>query len=401
MTTSTNYKVLNAGEGSLVKAWTVGVPFDEKTEAQLTKLAAMPFVHRWVAAMPDAHLGKGATVGSVIATRGAIIPAAVGVDIGCGMMAARTSLVASQLPDSLSAMRAAIEKAVPAGRGNWDVAPPAVTRAWSGLAEGFGRIEAKHPAVHGDHAMKQLGTLGSGNHFIELCADEDERVWVMLHSGSRGVGNRIGSYFIERAKEEMRRYFISLPDADMAYLVEGTTGFEDYMEAIAWAQDYARLNREVMMESVLGALARSEDLPPFTANEQVVACHHNYISREHHYGADVLVTRKGAVRAAKGEHGIVPGSMGAKSYIVRGLGHPESFESCSHGAGRKMSRSEAKRRFTLADHAAATAHVECRKDEAVIDETPMAYKSIDDVMRAQADLCEIAHTLRPLLCVKG
>jgi len=401
MTTSYNYKVLNAGAGSLVKAWTVGVPFDEKTEAQLTKLAAMPFVHRWVAAMPDAHLGKGATVGSVIATRGAIIPAAVGVDIGCGMMAARTTLVASQLPDSLSALRAAIEKAVPAGRGKWDDAPASVTRAWSGLAEGFARIEAKHPAVHGDPAMKQLGTLGSGNHFIELCADEDERVWVMLHSGSRGVGNRIGSYFIERAKEEMRRYFISLPDADMAYLVEGTTGFEDYMEAIAWAQDYARLNREVMMGSVLGALARSGDLPAFTANEQVVACHHNYISREHHYGADVLVTRKGAVRAAKGEYGIVPGSMGAKSYIVRGLGHPESFESCSHGAGRKMSRTEAKRRFTLADHAAATAHVECRKDEDVIDETPMAYKSIDDVMRAQADLCEIAHTLRPLLCVKG
>ncbi len=401
MTTSYNYKVLNAGSGSFVKAWTVGVPFDEKTAAQLTRLAAMPFVHRWVAAMPDAHLGKGATVGSVIATHGAIIPAAVGVDIGCGMMAVRTSLVSSALPDSLSALRAAIEKAVPAGRGAWNDPPANVTTAWSGLASGLASIEAKHPSVRGDAAMRQLGTLGSGNHFIELCADEDERVWVMLHSGSRGVGNRIGSYFIERAKEEMRRYFVALPDTDLAYLVEGTTGFDDYMEAIGWAQDYARLNREVMMESVLGALARSDALPPFAAREQVVACHHNYIAREHHYGKDVLVTRKGAVRAAKGEYGIVPGSMGAKSYIVRGLGHPESFESCSHGAGRAMSRTEAKRRFTVQDHALATAHVECRKDEDVIDETPMAYKPIDDVMRAQSDLCEIAHTLRPLLCVKG
>ena len=402
MTTAYNYKVLNKGDGALVKAWTVGVPFDEKTEAQLLKLASLPFAHRWVAAMPDAHLGKGATVGSVIATHGAIVPAAVGVDIGCGMMAARTSLTASQLPDSLASLRSAIEKAVPAGFGLWHQDAPAnVIAAWSTLANGLARIEAKHPPVRGDSAVKQLGTLGSGNHFIELCADEEERLWVMLHSGSRGVGNRIGSFFIERAKEEMRRYFVPLPDADLAYLVEGTTGFDDYMEAIGWAQDYARVNREVMMEAVLGALAGSQQLPPFVANEEVVACHHNYVAREHHYGKDVLVTRKGAVRAAKGELGIVPGSMGAKSYIVRGLGHPESFESCSHGAGRKLSRGDAKRKFTVQDHALATAHVECRKDEGVIDETPMAYKSIDDVMKAQADLCEIAHTLRPLICVKG
>lgn len=399
----TTYKVMSNDKGGLVKAWTVGVPFEDATEAQLLKLASLPFIHRWVAAMPDAHLGKGATVGSVIATSGAIIPAAVGVDIGCGMMAARTSLVTSSLPDSLSKLRSGIEHAVPHGRGAWGADPPEhVTRGWAGLAEGFSRIEDKHGAkVKGEPAMKQIGTLGGGNHFIELCADEDERVWVMLHSGSRGVGNRIGSYFIERAKEEMRRYFISLPDADLAYFAEGTTGFDDYVEAIGWAQDYARANRDAMMEAVLSALARSRELPPFDARELVVSCHHNYVAREHHYGKDVLVTRKGAVRARKGEYGIVPGSMGSKSYIVRGLGNAESFESCSHGAGRKMSRTEAKKRFTLADHATATAHVECRKDEGVIDETPMAYKSIDDVMRAQKDLVEIAHTLRPLICVKG
>jgi tRNA-splicing ligase RtcB (3'-phosphate/5'-hydroxy nucleic acid ligase) len=398
----TSYKVLQADSGGLVKAWTVGVPFDEGTEAQLKKLAAMPFVHRWVAAMPDAHVGKGATVGSVIATHGAIIPAAVGVDIGCGMMAARTSLRSSDLPDSLKDFRSAIERAVPHGRGAWqDDVPSHVTAAWSGLAEGIERIEQKHPQIHGEPAYKQIGTLGGGNHFIELCADEEERIWVMLHSGSRGVGNRIGSYFIERAKEEMRRWFIHLPDTNLAYLVEGTSGFDDYVEALLWAQEYARLNREAMMESVLGALVRTGKLPPFEAKTRVVACHHNYVAREHHYGKDVLVTRKGAVRARKDEYGIVPGSMGAKSYIVRGLGNPESFESCSHGAGRTMSRTEAKKRFTLSDHAEATAHVECRKDEGVIDETPMAYKPIDDVMRAQKDLVEIVHTLRPLLCVKG
>ncbi len=403
MTMETTYKVLSNDKGALVKAWTVGVPFDEGTEAQLLKLASLPFIHRWVAAMPDAHLGKGATVGSVIATAGAIIPAAVGVDIGCGMMAARTSLSSSQLPDSLSGLRSAIEEAVPCGRGaHGDDAPAHAMRAWSGLAEGFGHIEDKHGAkVKGEAAWKQLGTLGGGNHFIELCADEDERVWVMLHSGSRGVGNRIGSYFIERAKEEMRRFFIQLPDADLAYFAEGTSGFDDYVEAIGWAQDYARANRDAMMEAVLGALAKSGELPAFDARSLVVSCHHNYVAREHHFGKDVLVTRKGAVRARKGDYGIVPGSMGAKSYIVRGLGNAESFDSCSHGAGRKMSRTEAKKRFSLADHAQATAHVECRKDEGVIDETPMAYKSIDDVMRAQRDLVEIVHTLRPLVCVKG
>ncbi|MEZ4300435.1 MAG: RtcB family protein [Polyangiaceae bacterium] len=402
-TTTTSYKVLSNGQGAVVKAWTEGVPFDDKTEAQLLAVASMPFIHRWVAAMPDAHLGKGATVGSVIATSGAIIPAAVGVDIGCGMMAARTSLTTSALPDSLSALRSRMERAIPHGRGSFgDDLPEHVERAWSGLADQFAVLEDKHGAkIKGDHAAKQIGTLGGGNHFVELCADEEERVWIMLHSGSRGVGNRIGAYFIERAKEEMRRFFITLPDTNLAYLAEGTEGFDEYVEAVSWAQDYARANREAMMEAALSALSTSGELPPFDARGFVVSCHHNYVAREHHYGKDVLVTRKGAVRARKGDYGIVPGSMGAKSYIVRGLGNPESFDSCSHGAGRKMSRTEARKRYTLADHAEATAHVECRKDEGVIDETPMAYKPIDDVMRAQKDLVEIVHTLRPLLCIKG
>ncbi len=398
----TNYKVLSNGSNALVKAWTVGVPFDDATEAQLLKLASLPFIHRWVAAMPDAHVGKGATVGSVIATHGAIIPAAVGVDIGCGMMAVRTSLSESDLPDSLARMRSLIEKSVPHGRGSWNDVPETVATAWGSLASRFGVLEDKHAAkLKGETPVNQVGTLGGGNHFVELCADEEQRVWVMLHSGSRGIGNRIGAYFIERAKEEMKRYFIQLPDANLAYFPEGTSGFNDYVEAVEWAQDYARTNRDVMMVNVLSALENSKQLPAFEANSFVVSCHHNYVARENHYDKNVFVTRKGAVRARQGDFGIIPGSMGAKSYIVRGKGNAESFDSCSHGAGRKMTRTEAKKRFTVADHAKATAHVECRKDEGVIDETPMAYKPIDDVMRAQSDLVDIVHTLRPLLCVKG
>ncbi|MBK8258693.1 MAG: RtcB family protein [Polyangiaceae bacterium] len=396
----TNYNVLSRGD-ALVKAWTVGVPFDEGTKEQLLKVATMPFIHRWVAAMPDAHVGIGATVGSVIATHGAIIPSAVGVDIGCGMTAARTSLKTSDLPDSLASLRSRIERAVPHGRGMWSDAPAPVIDAWAPLAPGFARIQEKVNGLLDDSAKNQIGTLGTGNHFVELCADEHERVWVMLHSGSRGVGNRIGSHFIARAKREMEKWFIHLPDENLAYFPEGTEGFSDYMEAVGWAQDYARANRDVMMSAVLAALSSSGELPPFNATETVVSCHHNYVAREHHFGKDVFVTRKGAVRARLGDYGIVPGSMGAGSFIVRGLGNTDAFESCSHGAGRAMTRTEAKRRFSVDDHAKATAHVECRKDEGVIDETPMAYKPINDVMRAQRDLVEIAFSLRPLLCVKG
>ncbi|HFE45858.1 MAG TPA: RtcB family protein [Nannocystis exedens] len=390
-----------------VKRWTRGVPIESGALRQLANVASMPFVHRWVAAMPDAHVGRGATIGSVIPTIGAVIPAAVGVDLGCGMIAVRTSLVAADLPDNLKGLRSEIEAAVPHGRsrgrdrGSWHDLPEPVSKAWSSLAERHQVITDKHRAIAGANSYVHLGTLGGGNHFIEVCLDEADKVWVMLHSGSRGVGNRIGSYFIRLAREEMKRWFINLPDQDLAYLSEGSQHFDDYIEAISWAQDFARQSRELMMNAVLGVLRRSDALPEFRHGDLAVNCHHNYVAREHHYGEDVFVTRKGAVRAGAGELGIIPGSMGARSYIVRGKGNPESFCSCSHGAGRVMSRTEAKRRFSVADHEAATAGIECRKDAAVIDETPAAYKSIEAVMAAQADLVEIVHSLKQVLCVKG
>jgi tRNA-splicing ligase RtcB len=370
----------------------------------------MPFVHGWVAAMPDVHWGIGATVGSVIPTKGAIIPAAVGVDIGCGMMALRTTLSAKDLPDDLHALRTAIEKAVPHGRtdnggkgdrGAWHDLPAAQAAAWKEMEPDFRRIVDLHHGVAKSRHVHHLGTLGTGNHFIEVCLDEAERVWFMLHSGSRGVGNRIGSYFIELAKKDMERHLANLPDQDLAYFEEGAEHFEDYCFAVSWAQRFATRNRELMMEAVLRAARSVAGMPPFAADAMVVNCHHNYVNREEHLGAQVWVTRKGAVRAGAGDLGIIPGSMGAKSYIVRGRGNKESFESCSHGAGRAMSRGEAKRRFTLADHAAATVGVECRKDADVIDETPAAYKPIDAVMEAQKDLVEIVHTLKQVVCVKG
>src|SRR5262245_16732458 len=360
--------------------------------------------------MPDVHWGIGATVGSVIPTRGAIIPAAVGVDIGCGMIAVETSLNARDLPYNLKAIRTAIEKAVPHGRTNnggsgdrgaWHEIPTRSQEVWSNLKPRYDLILLKHPKLGRGNDVNHLGTLGTGNHFIEVCLDEDEHLWFMLHSGSRGVGNRMGTYFIDLARNDMKNLLVNLPDKDLAYLSEHTKHFDDYIEAVSWAQDYAQWNRNLMMEQVVSAVRRSGEVPDFTAELKVINCHHNYVARERHYGEDVLVTRKGAVRARQGDMGIIPGSMGARSYIVRGKGNPESFESCSHGAGRAMSRREAKRRFTLEDHARMTAGVECRKDSEVIDETPGAYKPIDAVMAAQADLVEIVHTLRQVVCVKG
>jgi tRNA-splicing ligase RtcB len=346
----------------------------------------------------------------VIPTVGAIIPAAVGVDLGCGMAAVRTSLRAEHLPDDLLPLRLAIEAAVPHGRshngdpandvGGWRDAPSATAQsAWATIEQGYQRIVAKHPKLGRGPALQHLGTLGTGNHFVEVCLDQDDRVWFMLHSGSRGVGNRVGSYFIERAQEEMRRWFVNLPDRDLAYLAEGSQYFDDYVEAVGWAQDFALWNRRVMMDAVVAA-AKSV-LPPFSLTDEAVQCHHNYVARERHLDRNVFVTRKGAVRARKGDLGIIPGSMGARSFIVRGLGNDDAFHSCSHGAGRAMSRAAAKRRFTLADHEKATAGIECRKDADVIDETPMAYKPIDAVMEAQRDLVEVVHTLRQVVCVKG
>jgi tRNA-splicing ligase RtcB (3'-phosphate/5'-hydroxy nucleic acid ligase) len=405
-----NYDLLQTGNGVPIKAWIHGVPVEEAALQQLRNIAQLPFLYRWVAAMPDVHFGIGATVGSVIASKKAIIPAAVGVDIGCGMMATRTTLRASDLPDGLAKIRSRIEAAVPHGRtskggkndhGAWRRPPQQIQTAWAPLASRYQAIVSKHPRVGKGNDLNQLGTLGSGNHFIELCLDESDSVWIMLHSGSRGVGNRIGSYFIELAKQEALKTNLNLPDINLAWLDEGSRYFDDYIEAVQWAQDFAATNRELMMASVLRALAEGDDLPPFQADLEVVNCHHNYVAVEEHFGEEVFVTRKGAVRAREDDLGIIPGSMGARSFIVRGKGNPDSFHSCSHGAGRVMSRTEAKKRFTLQDHVNATAGVECRKDKAVIDETPMAYKSIEAVMAAQNDLVEVVHTLRQVVCVKG
>jgi tRNA-splicing ligase RtcB len=407
--TETTYEFHRVEGGAPIKMWTRGVPVEDQARAQLERASRLPFIFRHIAAMPDVHLGIGATVGSVIPTRGAVIPAAVGVDIGCGMMAARTSLAASDLPDTLEPLRAAIERAVPHGRevgrgkrdtGSWGDPPDDVVESWATIDARFQTIVAKRPKLAKTNNLVHLGTLGTGNHFIEICLDQDQRVWIMLHSGSRGIGNAIGSSFIELAKEDMRKWLINLPDEDLAYLPEGTDHFDDYIEAVGWAQDFAALNRRLMMSHIVAALRQV--LPkPFDAALEAVNCHHNYVAREHHFGENVLVTRKGAVHAAKGTMGIIPGSMGAKSFIVRGLGNAESFCSCSHGAGRVMSRNEAKRRVSLAEHLQDTAGVECRKDEGVIDETPRAYKPIEAVMAAQADLVEIVHTLKQIVCVKG
>ena len=405
----TNYKQFDT-DGVPVKAWVRGVHADDNALAQLRNVARLPIVHAHVAAMPDVHWGIGATVGSVIPTRGAIIPAAVGVDIGCGMTATRTTLTADDLPDNLKGLRSDIERAIPHGRTNrggkgdrgaWQDPPARAEDAWRRMRPGYERIVERHPKLDRGATVSQLGTLGGGNHFVEVCLDEAQRVWVMLHSGSRGVGNRIGTHFIALAKKDMERHLHNLPDEDLAYFCEGAQHFDDYVFAVEWAQRYARVNRELMMAQALEAMARRRDLPKFAHDEVAVNCHHNYVRQEEHFGASVFVTRKGALRAGAGDLGIIPGSMGAKSYIVRGKGNPESFQSCSHGAGRVMSRGAALKRFTVDDHRAATAGVECRKDRAVIDETPMAYKDIDAVMAAQTDLVEVVHTLKQVVCVKG
>ena len=404
-----SYEVMQDG-GVPIKSWTRGVPFESEAKQQLMNISQMPFIHQWVAVMPDVHLGKGATIGSVVPTLGAVIPAAVGVDIGCGMMAVKTSLNASDLPDNLAAVRSAIERAVPHGRsarsrggrdkGAWSNIPEDVANAWTSLSAQFDLLSSKHRVLRKTNNIKHLGTLGTGNHFIEMCLDEHNSVWLMLHSGSRGVGNRIGTHFIELAKKDMEQWMIQLPDKDLAYLPEGTAHFDEYVEAVEWAQNFARINREVMMARVIDAVKGSLGVN-FDAQMEAVNCHHNYISREHHYGKNVLVTRKGAVRARAGEMGIIPGSMGARSYIVRGLGNEESFCSCSHGAGRVMSRTKAKKMVSLEEHRRDTAGVECRKDASVIDETPSAYKSIEKVMDAQKDLVEVVYTLKQVVCVKG
>lgn len=415
--------------GVPIKAWAQGVPLEESAVQQLKNTALSPVIHGHLAVMPDCHWGMGATIGSVIPTRNAVIPAAVGVDIGCGMAAVKTTLVAEDLPDTLRGMRKMIEQAVPHGRtntgrrgrrgrrgrgeeqgpqrrsrdvGSWGEVPKRVGNLWTAhLDARFRNLCEKYPVLRNTNNLNHLGTLGTGNHFIEVCLDEAGAVWFMLHSGSRGVGNRIATVFIEKAKKDMEIHQMNLPDMDLAYLSEGTEHYEDYMEAVTWAQDFARINRQVMMENVITAVNKVRGLPPFEANLMAVNCHHNYVTEENHFGEDLLITRKGAVRAGLGELGIIPGSMGAKSFIVRGLGNEDSYCSCSHGAGRVMSRTKAKKIYNIDDQIRATEGVECRKDKDVIDEIPMAYKDIESVMAAQSELVEVVHTLKQVVCVKG
>jgi tRNA-splicing ligase RtcB (3'-phosphate/5'-hydroxy nucleic acid ligase) len=404
-----NYNTIESTGSVPIKMWTKGVPVEAEAQQQLANAARLPIVFKHIAAMPDVHLGIGATVGSVIPTLRAIIPAAVGVDIGCGMIACKTTLCAADLPDNLAALRDAIEMAVPHGRtmsrgardkGSWDTPPPESDAAWAGLAPEFDAICADYKSLKNTNNRKHLGTLGTGNHFVEVCLDEVGSVWFMLHSGSRGVGNAIGTLFIELAKKDALANNMNLPDKDLAYFEEGSKYFGDYVRGVSWAQRFAKQNREVMMQRVIAA-AKTVIAKPFESHIEAVNCHHNYVQRETHFGEDVLVTRKGAVSAKLGELGVIPGSMGAKSYIVRGKGNPESFMSCSHGAGRVMSRTQARKRFTIEDQIRATEGVECRKDVDVIDEIPMAYKDIDAVMEAQRDLVDVVHTLKQVVCVKG
>lgn len=392
-----------------IKAWINGVSIEEQAKQQLINISSIPIIHSHIAVMPDVHWGMGATIGSVIPTIKAIIPSAVGVDIGCGMMAVKLKLKSSMLPDNLFLLRCEIEKLVPHGRTNdgksgdrgaWH--NPKFTCDLSDLKN----IVDKHPSLKQSflRAPHHIGTLGSGNHFIELCIDENQDVWILLHSGSRGIGNRIGTYFIEKAKEDMRINHpgLEIPDVDLSYLDEGTENFNDYVYSVNWAQNFASFNRFCIMLSCYEAINNILGITVgIVERETAINCHHNYVSNENHFGENVFLTRKGAVLASKGTLGIIPGSMGNKSYIVKGKGNPDSFNSCSHGAGRSMSRGDARKKFTLVDHEESTIGVECRKDLSVIDETPLAYKDIDLVMRAQNDLVEIVHTLKQVLCVKG
>lgn len=418
-------KIKHDGKSFIVKAWNKGVPFEEKAVNQLYNVAKMPFVQPYIAAMPDTHWGMGCTVGSVIPAVGAIMPAAVGVDIGCGMMACRTLLEADRVKQCLPILFKEISDAVPHGRTNnggegdrgaWHNVPEDIHKIWldefaddtSGWPSEGSRYSVfaptRHPGALSRNAEKHLGTLGTGNHFIELSEDEENRIWVVLHSGSRGFGNRIGTYFTNLAKQKCEQWFVRLPDKDLAYFPQGTEEFNDYLKALHLAQKYAWRNREIMMGRIMKAIYPtawpSNQLTVAYADKEV-HCHHNYMAEEKHFGKNVLLTRKGAVRADVSDLVIIPGSMGARTYIARGLGNPHSFKSCSHGAGRAMSRTEAIKRFTVEDHIAATAGVECHKGKEVLDETPACYKDIDAVMAAQTDLVTPVHIMKQILCVKG
>ncbi|KNH06357.1 protein RtcB [Perkinsela sp. CCAP 1560/4] len=399
------------------KMWNNGVTIDEEAIKQLRQMDFLyekEIVKHSIAVMPDAHSGIGAAVGTVIPCYRAVIPACVGVDIGCGIVACQTTLKANDLPASLLEIQLNIECAVPHGRthngrsdldvGGWHAKPSeSIKGVWDKeLACGFRKIIEKHPRIAKSNNINHLGTLGTGNHFIEICLDEEDYLWIMLHSGSRGVGNQIGMTFIELARKDMEKLVCNLPNESMAYLKEGSENFNDYIHAVSWAQRYAAINRQVMLNTIIDVLRRDEHLPPFKVfEEKAVNCHHNYVEKEIHFGESLYVIRKGAIRAQKGEMGIIPSSMGTPTFIVRGKGNPDAYCSASHGSGRRLSRGEAKRMYNLEDHERATADVSCRKDKNVIDETPMAYKNIDEVMAAQSSLVEVVKKLRQVICIKG
>lgn len=391
-----------------IKEWTQGVEVEDSARAQLEATASLPIVWPHLAVMPDVHWGFGSTVGSVVPTRGAIIPACVSVDIGCGMCAVRTTLTSSALRDNGQAIRDAIEACVPHGRtdgggkndrGAWGDVPGYVAVNWDRLSESFKPLSDRCPSLDTKRQATQLGTLGTGNHFVEVSLDEEDHVWIMLHSGSRGIGNRIGSTYIAAAKKRCEADGIVLPNADLAWLPDGTPEFDDYVAAVGWAQEYARTNRQLMLSRVVLELSRM--FPGMTTTDEAIQCHHNYVSRERHFGEDLWITRKGAVSARLGELGLIPGAMGRKSFVVRGKGNADSFHTCSHGAGRRMSRGAAKKAITMEQHAEDTAGVFCRKDADVIDESPRAYKDVDQVMAAQTELVDVVHALRAVVCVKG
>jgi len=399
-------------ERGLIKLWAEHVPVEEHAMAQLRNVANMPFIWKWVAAMPDVHVGQGATIGSVIPCKGAVMPSAVGVDIGCGMKAVQTNLFRKDVPKAKwGKLRTAIEASVPHGRsdnggardvGSWRGKVPCVMQeVWEEeLEEEYKELIVLHPQLGRANHVGHLGTLGSGNHFIEVCVDTDDRIWIMLHSGSRGIGNRIGSHFTQLAKELMKQFFVDIPDMNLAYIPQKTELFGHYLKGANWAQKFAARNRDLMYDATIGAMECVLNMD-VQQDGLEVNCHHNYVSHEKHYGANVLLCRKGAVSARKGEYGIIPGSMGTKSYIVKGLGNRESFWSCSHGAGRLMSRTDARNKFTVAMHRRATEGIECRKDKDVLDETPGSYKDIDAVMASQTDLVEEVTVLKQIIVVKG
>lgn len=405
-----NYQVLEGGKVP-IKAWVNGVPLEYQARQQLINVASMPFIYKWIAAMPDTHFGLGATIGSVIPTVDAVMPSAVGVDIGCGLAAVRTDLNRNDLgrPQNIAAIRKAVEKAVPHGRtsgggkgdrGAWGNPPEEVQETWEDFEGELEDLVTKAPKSRkaAQRAQNQLGTLGGGNHFIEVSVDEQNKVWIVIHSGSRGIGNSLAQQYIRKAQEMMKQWHVSLPDRDLAYFPDGTPEFYDYLQMVNWAQRYAQENRKLMIDSAVEGMAKVVGDFDLT---WAVDCHHNYIQGERHYGQNVLVTRKGAISAKEGQLGIIPGSMGSPSFVVRGKGNRESFHSAAHGAGRRMSRRQAKETFSIEDHEKATEGVECRKDQSVLDETPGAYKDIRAVMKAQEDLIEPIHELKQAICIKG